>query len=113
MSNGWTTVTKKTKSEKVSKRHVEVPREEWVEWTEDERSIFLILLRGPHTATQIAKKLQEMYPEYAFEVTDNGEKDLVYTKEYVGNLLYDGDIGQYVRRIDDRRKDRLWTIKTE
>lgn len=95
---GWNTVVAPRKPRKAV--FIDVPYYQWMDWSEDERDIFnLLRTSGPYTAKQLAELL-----------TQKNKGVEIYTKEAIGDILYDGDIKHFIVRTG-QGKDRLWSVK--
>jgi hypothetical protein len=100
-AKGWTVV--KSRPKPVPRTFVDIPREEWLELADEERDIYNVLReKGPLSAKDLAARLNEMHPEEAG----------ANTVQSVGDLLYEGDIKEYVERIGPRG-NRLWRVRSK
>lgn len=66
---------------------------------------------------QIFALLRSIYPkgltavEIAKQLTASSKNETVYTKEEIGNYLYDGDLNNFVEH-DGRPPNRKWSVKS-
>lgn len=91
--SGWQLVEKKNKRKQQEIVLVDVPRNEWCEWDEESRNIFLLLRekKAGLTAVQLGKSLN-------------------MSKDEVGEFLYSDDMQPYVERRGNA-PNRVWRIK--